>query len=306
MDVTGIIAAETAKQSALEVEKDIPVEIDAGLLSVTDMNHIDAEAYAADREAYLAELAREGVQLLLSKLFSLPVSSSPEGPLAQLPKPTTLLPRAKPLPKPKPPTKWEKFAAAKGINKQKKEKKVWDEESQEWVNRWGRDGKNKEKEEQWIQVLPDQAPDDHNPAAAAKAARKQRVAKNEAQHQTNLARAERSERKTAVEKSLLTTKASTASMGRFDRKLEGEPKARGIKRKFEPNEQSVENEKKASLAILSKLDGSLKSRKDPSRTTNDTVLNVRKAIRFASNGRGAAALGRDLDKNVRKKAGKTK
>lgn len=56
--------------------------------------------------------------------------------------------------------------------------------------------------------------DDHNPSAAAKAARKQRVAKNEAQHQTNLARAERSERKIAVEKSLLTTKASTASMGK--------------------------------------------------------------------------------------------
>jgi len=99
-------------------------------------------------------------------------------------------------------------------------------------------------------------------------------------------------------------------MGKFDRKLEGEPKARGIKRKFAPNEQSAENEKKASLAILSKLDGSLssskKSRKDPSRTTDDTVLNVRKAIRFASNGRGAAALGRDFDKNVRKKAGKAK
>lgn len=30
------------------------------------------------------------------------------------------------------------------------EKKVWDEERQEWVNRWGKDGKNKEKEEQWI------------------------------------------------------------------------------------------------------------------------------------------------------------
>jgi regulator of ribosome biosynthesis len=195
---------------------------------------------SADQEAYLAELAREGVQILLSKLFSLPVSSSPEGPLAQLPKPTTLLPRAKSLPKPKPLTKWEKFAAAKGINKQRKEKKIWDEERRDWVNRWGRDGKNKEKEEQWIQVLPDQArmfnhilpliyhavtivfdplflllpADDYNPAIAAKAARKQHVAKNEAQRQANLARAERSERKTALEKTLLTTKASTASMGR--------------------------------------------------------------------------------------------
>lgn len=254
-------------RSALEAEKDLPLEVDVGSLAVTDLNPVDADAYthvipsvsylvgwahvlypflsyvlfcSANREAYLAKLAREGVQILLSKLFSLPVNSSPEGPLAQLPKPTTLLPRAKPLPKPKPLTKWEKFAAAKGINKQKKEKKVWDEEKQIWVSRWGHNGKNKEKEEQWIQVVPNQArmlnliltsnhrvvitvfdaltllppADDYNPASAAKAARKQRVVKNEAQRQANLARAERSKRKTILEKTLLTTKASTASMGR--------------------------------------------------------------------------------------------
>lgn len=40
---------------------------------------------------------------------------------------------------------------------------------------------------------------------------------------------------------------------------------------------------------------------------DSSVLNVRKAIRFSSDGRGAAALGRDLDKkNVRRKAGKAK
>lgn len=35
-----------------------------------------------------------------------------------------------------------------------REKKVWDEERQEWVNRWGRDGKNKQSEEQWITEVP--------------------------------------------------------------------------------------------------------------------------------------------------------
>jgi regulator of ribosome biosynthesis len=99
-------------------------------------------------------LARDGVQTLFSSLFSLPTVSSEEGPLAQLPSPTTMLPRAKPLPKPKPPTKWEQFAAAKGIQKKKKEKRIWDEERQEWVNRWGRDGKNKQIEEQWITEVP--------------------------------------------------------------------------------------------------------------------------------------------------------
>jgi hypothetical protein len=32
-------------RSALEVGQDLPVEIDAGLLAVTDLNLIDAEAY---------------------------------------------------------------------------------------------------------------------------------------------------------------------------------------------------------------------------------------------------------------------
>ena len=70
--------------------------------------------------------------------------------MTQLPAPVTLLPREKPLPKPKPPTKWERFAKAKGISHKKRERQEWDEERQEWVNRWGRGGKNKEKEEQWL------------------------------------------------------------------------------------------------------------------------------------------------------------
>lgn len=111
-------------------------------------------------EDHLLSLARIGTQSLLNSLFSLPptsITSTPDGPLAQLPAATTQLPRAKPLPKPKPPTKWELFARAKGIQgktKERREKKVWDEERGEWVNRWGKDGKNKQVEEQWITEVP--------------------------------------------------------------------------------------------------------------------------------------------------------
>ena len=94
------------------------------------------------------------MQLLLAALFSLPALSSPEGPLAQLPAPTTQLPRAKPLPKPKPPTKWEKFARAKGISSQRRDRKVWDEERQAWVPRWGWKGKNRGEETQWLHEVP--------------------------------------------------------------------------------------------------------------------------------------------------------
>lgn len=105
-------------------------------------------------EEYLTSTARDGVQSLVAALFALPTRSSLDGPLALLPTPTIQLPRAKHLPKPKPPTKWERFAAAKGIQKKIRDRKVFDEDKQEWVNRWGKDGKNKETEDQWLTEVP--------------------------------------------------------------------------------------------------------------------------------------------------------
>ncbi len=60
-----------------------------------------------------------------------------EGRVAELPEPTTQLPRAKPLPKPRAPTKWEIFAQRKGITKHKRSKDVWDEEAGEYKRRFG-------------------------------------------------------------------------------------------------------------------------------------------------------------------------
>lgn len=74
------------------------------------------------------------------------------------------------------------------------------------------------------------------------------MAKNEQQHLKNLARSQRgqastaaatttkapgalSERKGDTERTLAMTRGSTASMGKFDRMLEGEKKPRGVKRK---------------------------------------------------------------------------
>lgn len=57
------------------------------------------------------------------------------------------------------------------------------------------------------------------------------MAKNEKQRVANIARGESSSRKTELEKTLATTRMSTASMGKFDKKLEGEKKLRGVKRK---------------------------------------------------------------------------
>ncbi|KAH9482496.1 Ribosome biogenesis regulatory protein-like protein [Psilocybe cubensis] len=296
MDVSNILASHASKFKSVTVEKETPLEIDTGLLLVSDPNPIEQDSYKENLEEHLQSLARDGAQALISALFSLPTKQSPDGPLAVLPPPVFQLPRAKPLPKPKPQTKWEKFAAAKGIQHKVRDKKVWDEEKQEWVNRWGRNGKNREVEEQWIHEVPLNADVDYDPRKAARDERKQRIAKNEKKHQQNLARAgavSRDERKAEIEKTLATTRISTASMGKFDKRLEGEKKIRGVKRKFDPNEGSVEAEKNASLNLLSKMESDKrKMRKEPQ--ADEGVLNVRKAVKIASKGRGGIALGREM------------
>jgi regulator of ribosome biosynthesis len=56
-----------------------------------------------------------------------------------LPKPVTVLPRARPIPKPKALTKWEKYRMEKGINaKEKRSRMVYSEIANDWVPRWGK------------------------------------------------------------------------------------------------------------------------------------------------------------------------
>lgn len=104
----------------------------------------------ASLNPHLLALALTSTQSLISALFNLPVHPSDNGPTAKLPNPVTQLPREKPLPKAKPPTKWERFAKEKGISHSKKERDVWDDDKQEWVRRWGKGGKNKEQEGAWL------------------------------------------------------------------------------------------------------------------------------------------------------------
>lgn len=74
------------------------------------------------------------------------------------------------------------------------------------------------------------------------------MAKNERQHLQNVAQAQqgrsiaaaaagtgaRVERKKDIDRTLAMTRTSTASMGKFDRVLDGEKKLRGVKRKVPP------------------------------------------------------------------------
>ena len=87
------------------------------------------------------------LQLLMNALFGLPRERVDDVLCAKLPAPaaSTVLPREKPAPKPRPPTKWEQYAASKGITKTKNAKGasaknprvVWDDAVQDWVPGYG-------------------------------------------------------------------------------------------------------------------------------------------------------------------------
>lgn len=145
-----------------------------------------------------------------------------------------------------------------------------------------------------------------DPRHTARAERKARVAKNAKQHTANVAIAaanptstlgretsapnsasrdvkvsSRAVRKAELERSMLVSKTATASLGRFDNKIEGEPKARGIKRKFEANVGDFKSEKDSAMTILGKV-GVAERKKAPKKGGEgaDGGLNQRKAVRF--------------------------
>ncbi|KAL5597005.1 hypothetical protein BROUX41_006324 [Berkeleyomyces rouxiae] len=139
------------------VTKATPYTFDLGLLSAFDANPLVLDS--ADLEASLASSARDGAQALINQLLTTcPVTSTTEGVALTLPPATTALPREKPLPKPREPTKWERFAAKKGIRAKTREQRrnlAFDEESQTWMPKWGKGGLNKKGEDDWcVEVDP--------------------------------------------------------------------------------------------------------------------------------------------------------
>jgi regulator of ribosome biosynthesis len=120
------------------------LEFDLGNLCAYDAQPVDEKAWSsyakkknASLEEYHRKIATQIFQSMTHKLFELPYEIVPVGRIAELPPPTTVLPREKPLPKPRAPTKWEVFAQRKGIQKRKRSNLEWDETTQEWRRRYG-------------------------------------------------------------------------------------------------------------------------------------------------------------------------
>ncbi|CAX44346.1 ribosome biogenesis [nuclear export] protein, putative [Candida dubliniensis CD36] len=188
------------------VDKPIPNTYDLGNLATFDPNPLDNEKLLSKdesiKEDHLQSVTRDNVQLLINQILSLPVKTTTEThgsstgqnstmTLIQLPEPTTILPREKPIPKAKPLTKWQQFAARKGIKPKTKDgKMVYDENTGEWVPKWGYKGKNKSIDDQWLVEVDDKVKNTEDelidPRTLKRAERKKLIKKNELQHKRNL------------------------------------------------------------------------------------------------------------------------
>jgi len=137
-----------SKKPPVTVTKPIPYEFDLGHLLCSDTNPLPHNPSPAD----LLSTARDCAQSLLNQLLTTcTIHSTADGVHIELPAPTTALPREKSLPTAKAQTKWERFAAKKGIAPKRRDGKlVYDEQKGEWVPKWGYKGKNKDGEDDWL------------------------------------------------------------------------------------------------------------------------------------------------------------
>ncbi|XP_015917765.1 ribosome biogenesis regulatory protein homolog [Parasteatoda tepidariorum] len=250
----------------MESESDVYVELDVGNLLVNNIVLIKKPFGRELNEEALKHVASQGAQRLLNEIFKLPSEYHEHVPVAKLPAPTTVIPREKHVPKEKAMTKWQKFAKAKGIQKKKKDKLVWDDASKDWKPRFGyRSIKNKDD---WMVEVPQNAPDPNADFfAKAKEARKEKIAKNEYQRLRNIATAtkvkvtnlesvDRAD-KHQLSRSLAAAKTATASIGKFADRLPNErpPKNKMKKREFKANiPSSMSIERDNNLRIFEGLD----------------------------------------------------
>lgn len=233
---------------------------DLGHVAAFNVIPLDPSLFSGDkatRERTLSELASGNVQLLLRDLMALEGEHG-SNIIKQLPKADFRLPRHKAIPKPKPPTRWEKFAKEKDIENTKRDRMVWSDETQTWAPRYGMGRHNDDKE--WLKEVNENDGGEVDKFQEAREKKKVRVLKNRAKYVRNKSEAEqaRSEAVHAVSNldiagarsgaskqgkaklasSLKDAQTSTASLGRFDRNLAGEPKRKltnSKKRKFTPS-----------------------------------------------------------------------
>ncbi|OQR76963.1 ribosome biogenesis regulatory protein-like [Tropilaelaps mercedesae] len=268
LGLKSVVAESNDALHSIEVNKPLICELDIGELLVVDPNAIEDYRAKGNVEDYVLALTRDNVQLMMNAIFQISTEVREDTVVIKLPPSTTRLPREKPCPKPTALTKWEEFRRKKGLKTQKKEKLVWDDTAKKWKPRFGFRRINSEKDI-WAIPVPEGADPMEDRFQLMKTKKKERIAKNELQRLRNIQKAHKIDKvaissvmptekmsPSLASKAAAVAKASTASMGKFDKKLalENEAKIKGKKRHFEDNIGSISFEKDRSLKILGELD----------------------------------------------------
>jgi len=272
----------------IKVDKLIDPQFSSKNLTLHDTNGIDNALLRDDnrREEYLLNLARGNTQYLINALCCLPREPGAGGGgemVIRLADDSQQLPREKPVPVPKPLTKWEKFAKEKGIRKKKKEKSTWDDILQRWVPNYGYRRAAAEKQRDWLLEVPGNVDPNTDMFAKKEQAKKERVARNEYQRLRNIAAArkvkvpsvgvpplESNMHVPQLDVAAKVARISTASLGKFQASLPREKPLKAKekfakKRKANPLLNS-EQERQANLAVVEAI-----ARKKPR-------LNVERAV----------------------------
>eukprot|EP00045_Choanoeca_perplexa_P017039 m.239573 g.239573 ORF g.239573 m.239573 type:complete len:318 (+) comp17434_c0_seq10:3553-4506(+) len=270
VDVSQLLAAqaesERAVQALVNVKREEEFHIDAGSMMGTDPRPVDLKHSLVEQSKAMEDMIRDNAQLLINQLFQLPVKRDDDGVFAMLPKPTSRLPREKPVPESMPKTKWQEFAEMKGIPQKKRSRMVFDEASQEWKPRWGYGRSNPDKSKHgWIEIAHDQDPyEDQFEKHATKL--KERTTKNRGQQLKNVATARLAQKgksvnpgsiKKELKKAIQIGRNSTASAGVFDGDLKGEAKVKreGKRQKRLPVTGFAKKEQQAALDMISRMSG---------------------------------------------------
>ncbi|XP_029313799.1 ribosome biogenesis regulatory protein homolog [Cottoperca gobio] len=260
---------EAEKLKSISVQKELELHFDIGNLLACDTNRVEVRDFREQKkEDFLRSLARDNTQLLINEIWKRPTERLEEAIVTKLPEPITALPREKPAPKPRAPTKWEEFAKLKGIQKKKKTNLVWDETAKDWKRRWGYKRAGDDTKE-WLIEVPETADPHEDQFAKRSKAKTERVAKNEFNRLKNIARAQKvklpgvgltptpQQSKEDLARAASVARTSTASAGRFQDRLPKEKplKNTGKKRKFEPLIGNFSTEKQKQLELLKLMDG---------------------------------------------------
>uniref|UniRef100_A0A1I8H444 Ribosome biogenesis regulatory protein n=1 Tax=Macrostomum lignano TaxID=282301 RepID=A0A1I8H444_9PLAT len=239
----------------------VPPTFDLGLLLINNPNPLDpASTRGPELEPYLAAVARENAQSLLSEIWQrLPAERVEDAHAVAAGEAAAEAEAAEPL---------EEFARLKSIRRNKKEQAVWDEATGEWRPRWGYGRADPSKE--WLLEVPASADPNEDQFGRLKKEKKERVAKNELQRLKNISRNMRlggtlpalsaggggaTSSSKELKRALVVAKRSDASVGQFSAKVGGEKVGhlQGRRRHFLPNTGSLTAERGIQEQVLKEL-----------------------------------------------------